>query len=169
MMLAKVGGPKGRPGDKTLKVSDIAEALAPIAPDVEGTIQRIRHWTREGLMLPVDVMHEGPGKHRQYAADAVYDAAVLQVMTNAGLSVNSVRHLVEALKRIRSQIPKWKKDGRPFKLVISRTAVGLSSVELLTGKDNKVIIGVPTFKLADVVMTIHVNLGKLFVQVKVPQ
>ena len=35
-------------GAPTLVVSDIAAQLAPIAPDIPNTVQRIRHWTREG-------------------------------------------------------------------------------------------------------------------------
>jgi DNA-binding transcriptional MerR regulator len=105
----KVGGPwTWVPGDPTLTVGEIAAALAPIEPDVEATVQRIRHWTREGMLLPVNRLHAGTGKHRQYAADAVYDAAVLHVFTSNGLNVSSMRHLVDALTFARFALPKWK-------------------------------------------------------------
>src|SRR6476620_738071 len=64
---------------RTLTVSDLAEALAPIAPDVAGTIQRIRHWTREGALQPIEFAHSGPGKHRRYNPAAIYSVAVLHV------------------------------------------------------------------------------------------
>ena len=105
----RVGGPAWTPGDSTLTVGEIAERLASIAPDTAGTVQRIRHWTREGMLLPVDRHHAGTGKHRRYAADAIYDAAILHVTTDAGLNISSQRYLVDALTMARFALPKWKK------------------------------------------------------------
>lgn len=108
----RVGGPSWTPGDPTLTVGEIAERLSRIAPDVRGTVQRIRHWTREQMLLPVDKLHAGTGKHRRYAADSVYDAAILQITTGAGLNISSQRYLVDALTQARFAIPKWKAAAR---------------------------------------------------------
>jgi DNA-binding transcriptional MerR regulator len=162
----RVGGPAWRPGEPTLTVSEIAEALEPIAPDVAGTIQRIRHWTREQMMLPVGKLHSGPGKHRQYAATAVYDAAILHMLTNAGFSVSSHRDLVDALSKARFKIAEWEsaKEKPPrLELIIARTAAGMAQLGVYT-EDEKVVDH-RGFKVADVVMTVKVDLKKLFAQV----
>jgi len=59
-------------------------------------------------MLPVDFHHAGTGKHRRYAADAVYDAALLHVLTSAGFTVSAMRYLVDALTQARFALPEWK-------------------------------------------------------------
>ena len=114
----RVGGPAWRPGDPTLTVGQIAERLRPIAPDVETTVQRIRHWTRERMMLPVGALHGGTGKHRLYAADNVYSAAILHVFTAFGLNISTVRILVEGLTLARLKAPTWKKKRGPLYLTV---------------------------------------------------
>jgi DNA-binding transcriptional MerR regulator len=125
----RVGGPAWVEGDPTLTVGEIAERLSPIAPNVAGTVQRIRHWTREQMLLPVDQLHAGTGKHRRYAADAVYDAAILHVATTAGLNVSSQRYLIDALTQARFALPKWKRarsqgEAPPLYLCLERRADG---------------------------------------------
>ena len=54
----------------TLTVGQIFEQLGPIAPDAAAAMrERIRHWTREGLLLPVNQHHAGTGRHRRYSPD----------------------------------------------------------------------------------------------------
>ena len=42
-------------------VGQIVEQLGPVAPDAGAMSERIRHWTREGLLLPVNQHHAGTG------------------------------------------------------------------------------------------------------------
>jgi hypothetical protein len=49
-----------------LTVGQIAEQLGALAPDAAETRERIRHWTREGLLSPIASHHSGTGKHRKY-------------------------------------------------------------------------------------------------------
>jgi DNA-binding transcriptional MerR regulator len=107
-------GPAWRPGDPTMTVGEIAARLAPIAPDTEATIQKIRHWAREGIMAPVAQAHEGTGKHRLYAADDLYTSAILYVLTSFGLTITALRPLVDCLTVARSALPKWKKQRGPL-------------------------------------------------------
>jgi DNA-binding transcriptional MerR regulator len=157
----KVGGPPWRQGEPTLTVSEIASRLAPIAPDVAGTIQRIRHWTRERMMLPVSDLHSGPGKHRRYAADAVYDAAILVVTTDIGMNVSAMRVLVDAITQARFAVPKWmsarsRGEKIPLYLCIARRADMAQRTEIEVRKDP----GKPTEDL-----TIIIDLAKLFSRV----
>lgn len=164
----RVGGPvpTWKPGDPTLTVSELAEALAPIAPDVPGTVQRIRHWTRERVLFPVDLQHAGAGKHRRYTSDAIYECAVLHVLTIAGLPVSGSRTLTDAVSAARFIVPKWKAardKGRMPKLSLF---IGVTAKGMIGVWTNEVEIEeVTDFKVADVVMKIDFDLAKLFAQV----
>jgi DNA-binding transcriptional MerR regulator len=105
-----VEGPHWRAGDPTLTVSEIAEKLRPIASDAKATLIRLSHWTLQGMLIPVDQMHAGTGKRRIYAADDVYSAAILHVLTAFGLTVSAVRPLVDGLSQARSAVSGWKKQ-----------------------------------------------------------
>jgi DNA-binding transcriptional MerR regulator len=102
-----VGSPElGRP---TLTVGQIAEQLGPIAPDAGPAMsERIRHWTREGLLLPVRQHHAGTGRHRRYSPDASYEAAVLSALADAGLQLASRPYIQTALSQARVALQKWR-------------------------------------------------------------
>jgi len=151
------------PGDlvsRQLTVSDLAAALAPIAPDVAGTVQRIRHWTREGALQPIAFEHGGPGKHRRYNPVAVYKAAVLHVLTTAGLPVSHSQFLADIMRRAEEKAIAW--------------ITTLDRGEI--SKRGPTIVGVTAtgaFEVADMnlddaerfVLTISIDLAKLFAQV----
>ena len=109
----RVGGPAWSPGEPTLTVSEIAERLQPFEPRIKPEmarqlmVEKVRHWTRAGMLLPVAQHHGGAGKHRQYAASAVFDAAVLYVATSVGLDVPTQQRLVDALTQARFRLKKW--------------------------------------------------------------
>jgi DNA-binding transcriptional MerR regulator len=164
----RVGGPVWKPGDPTLTVGEIAEALTPIAPDMAGTLHRIRHWIREQMLLPVGRAHAGAGRHRLFSADAIYDAAVLHVLTNVGVPVSGSRALLDGLGLVRFEIAKRKagKGRKKPHLRILQMASGLATVGVFgEGEEIRDDRG---FKVADVVVTIDIDLEKLFAQVKVP-
>ena len=174
----RAGGPvpTWKPGDPTLTVSELAEALAPIAPDVPGTVQRIRHWTRERVLFPVDLQHAGAGKHRRYAVDAIYEAAILHTLTAVGLPVSGSRMLLDGLSKARFAVPKWRtarSKGQKWKpvLIISVTATSIMpgtfgpAANIGVYEEGEEVKGGPAFKVDDVVLTIKVDLAKLFAQV----
>jgi DNA-binding transcriptional MerR regulator len=96
----------GRP--TLLTVGEIAERLHSFAPNTSSTIERIRHWTREHMLLPVDQHHAGTGKHRRYTEESVYDSAILTVIANAGLPIVTQDYLRSALPLARSALRKWR-------------------------------------------------------------
>jgi len=125
----KVGGPlpTWKPGDPALTVGDVAKRLTPVAPvaptvekAIQNTISKVRHWSREGMLLPVAHAGEGTGRHRLYSESAPYEAAVLMATTGAGMNVASTRYLIEALTSARFALPEWRKTKRPLYLVIDR-------------------------------------------------
>jgi DNA-binding transcriptional MerR regulator len=96
-------------GTPTLTVGEIAEKLRPIAPNTSATVERVRHWTRENLLLPVDQHHAGTGKHRRYNEESVYDSAILTVIADAGLPIVTQGYLRRALPLARNALRKWMK------------------------------------------------------------
>jgi DNA-binding transcriptional MerR regulator len=150
-----------------LTIRGLAERLTPIAPDTDATVQQIRHWTREGLLLPIqDTLHSGPGVHRVYNDDAaVYEAAILSVVANAGLPISGSKILADAMVQARLEIAR-RKTGKGRKnphLIILRTALGATAAAVL-GAGEK-FVGPRGFKVADAVMTIDLDLENLFAQV----
>jgi DNA-binding transcriptional MerR regulator len=105
-------------GAPTLTVGQIAERLGTVAPDAGA--ERIRHWTREGLLLPVSQHHAGTGRHRHYSPETIYEAALLNAFANAGLQLVSRPYIQAALNQARAALQKWRQGHkRPLFLVIS--------------------------------------------------
>jgi DNA-binding transcriptional MerR regulator len=165
----KVGGPE--PDEGALTVGTLAERIKPIDPDVGGTIERIRHWVREGLLWPSSQHHAGTGKHRQFSESAVYDVAVLHVLTRAGLSISSQRYLADALTKVRYAVPKWRQartQGRKYAphLIVFWTAAGMAQFGVYEEGDDAKPAERAGFKASDVVLTFDFDLGKLFAKVE---
>jgi len=125
--------PTWKPGDATLTVGEVAARLAPIAPDIENTISKVRHWSREGMLFPVAQASAGIGKHRLYDRSVVYEAAVLMATTNAGMNVASTRYLIDALTMAKFALPEWRQTRGLLYLRIDREVSPRSrtSIEVL--------------------------------------
>lgn len=144
----------------------MAQRLRPIAPDVEATVTRLRHWTTQLMLLPVEKLHEGTGRHRLYAADDVYSAAILQVLTTFGLTVSAVRPLVDGLSQARSAVPEWKKKRGPLylKVWLRTPARAASSVTEHEPKLEDLSVGEEEPKPADLMLV--VDLAQLWSRIE---
>lgn len=148
--------PAARPGDVegAMALTEPSDTVAISGVVDTALVERIRHWTREQLLLPVSQIHAGTGRARLYSSDVVFDAALLHVLTSAGFTVSSMRYLVDALTAARLALPKWKKEGGPLYLVISRSA-DRTEVEVVRQE--------PVAATAD--LAVVVNLGRIFARV----
>jgi DNA-binding transcriptional MerR regulator len=70
-------------------VGELAAAILPPHEELAAVIDRVRNWTKEGLLRPAGKKHPGTGRHRLYGEDAIKDALVLAALT--GLGVAAVR------------------------------------------------------------------------------
>jgi DNA-binding transcriptional MerR regulator len=100
----------------SLTVSQIASRLAPFTVDqsvrlsaenrkkIEAALrERIRHWTREGLISPIGEKNPGTGRHRQFEEDVLVNVAILTALAGVGMQVGDQREvLLSAMKYIRS-------------------------------------------------------------------
>jgi DNA-binding transcriptional MerR regulator len=152
----------GRP---TLTVGQIVEQLGPVAPDPAATSERIRHWTREGLLLPIDQHHAGTGRHRRYSPDASYEAAILNALANAGLQLVSRPYIQAALTQARAALKRWRQARSAgqklpsFSLVISHDVEGIGAEPTATVHEG-IVKQDPTAEIM-----IVVNLSRLFLRV----
>jgi hypothetical protein len=163
---APLTGDAPKLGAPTLTVGQIVEQLGPVAPDAAAMSERIRHWTRERLLLPVNRHHAGTGRHRRYSPDAGYEAAILNAFATAGLQLVSRPYIQAALSQARAALQEWhraKSAGRKlpiFFLVIlhDMTRIGgepTASIHEGTVKHD------PTAEIM-----IVVNLSQLFLRVR---
>jgi DNA-binding transcriptional MerR regulator len=146
-------------GIPTLTVGQIAEQLSPVAPEQGATRERIRHWTREGLLSPIASHHSGTGKRRQYdASSVVYDAAILNAVASAGLHVITQQYLLDALSMARDARHKWDRAGSKLFLEISHKAAG---------GDPVIAIHEDAVKCdPDAGLSIVINLARIFKEVR---
>lgn len=61
-------------------VKDVAEIVRRPSEDVQNAIDRVRNWTKEGLLTVAGEKHPGTGRARQYGPEAALEAALLQIL-----------------------------------------------------------------------------------------
>jgi hypothetical protein len=66
-------------------VREIASRIRRDDEDLDAVINRLRNWTKEGLLAFLGNKHPGTGKSRSYPEYAVIDALVLTALTATGI------------------------------------------------------------------------------------
>jgi DNA-binding transcriptional MerR regulator len=70
-----------------LTAREIAEKLVPPDGELQPAIERIHHWTREGLLEPLGKKNPGRGRVRLYSDDTVISARILTALADFGMGV----------------------------------------------------------------------------------
>lgn len=68
-----------------LTVRDVARRIRRDGEDLEVVVNRLRNWTKEGLLAFLGDKHPGSGRTRLYPEYAVVDALVLSALTATGI------------------------------------------------------------------------------------
>jgi len=160
-----IANPSPEVGEPTLTVGQIVDQLGSLAPDAAAMNERIRHWTREGLLRPVDQHHAGTGKHRRYDADASLDTAVLNALATAGLQVVSRPYVKTILAEARKALQNFRRDVSAGR---KKQGIFLVISHARSGAEPKVYVRegvVNSDALTEVAIVI--NLSKLFTHVPV--
>jgi DNA-binding transcriptional MerR regulator len=85
---------------RTLTVNDIAEKIRRPGEDLRVAGDRIRNWTREGLLSTVGDKHPGTGRSRLYSPKALVEAGLVQVLTDCtGIAVHKIAPLLKEAKK----------------------------------------------------------------------
>lgn len=107
---------------QTFSVKDIAQRVCGPNESLQTAIDRIRNWTKEGLVKPVGEAHPGKGRARQYDQWGMIDAALLQVLTECtGMPAVKVQPMLEAARE--HLIKNWPRAKRTL-LVIGKSRNG---------------------------------------------
>jgi hypothetical protein len=68
-----------------MTIGEVAARVRHLAADPFALTERCRHWAKLGLLVSTDRHAEGTGRHKLYDERAVYDAALLIILADAGV------------------------------------------------------------------------------------
>jgi hypothetical protein len=101
-------------------VKDIAKKIQRPSETLQAASDRLRNWTKEGLIKTVGERHPGTGRARKYPHQALVDAVLLQVLTDCtGISAVNAAPLVKEAKQFLQKV-----DDRKFPLLVISRSVG---------------------------------------------
>ena len=118
-------------------IGQIVDKFCPSDPAT--VFERLRHWTKEGLISPVDQHHSGTGTPKLYEFDSPFDCAVLNALAVAGVQVLSRPYIKTALRETHNALAKYrdaqhaKRKPPALSLVISQQVDGEPTVTLHEG------------------------------------
>jgi hypothetical protein len=70
-------------------------------------IDRVRNWTKEGLLRPIGAKNPGTGRHRRYSESTLIDALVLHVLADViGMPAVRARTFSKLFDDVREDIRK---------------------------------------------------------------
>jgi len=85
---------------RTFTVNDLAEAVRRPKEDLRIAGDRVRNWTRQGLLSVAGEKHPGTGRARLYKREALLEAVLLQILAdNVGISIGNLGEVLESAKK----------------------------------------------------------------------
>jgi DNA-binding transcriptional MerR regulator len=119
-------------GTSPVTVGQIAEHLRSLEPDVPASTDRLRYWTEQDLLRPINQKRRtGTGKHRQYDVSTIVDAAVLIVVTKSGLQIAGSL-LRDIVSQARQALQNW--NSGDLYLQISYATDPLPTIDIHQGR-----------------------------------
>jgi hypothetical protein len=110
-----------------ITVSEIAEQIRGRDEDLTVVIDRLRNWTKEGLLRPLGEKNPGTGRKRRYPETAIIDAMLLTVLTDqigmAAVKTTRFKKLFQAAHGFWSRPPRIQQFA-VVSLSPAETAVG---------------------------------------------
>jgi hypothetical protein len=118
-----------------ITVSEIAERIRREDEDLTTVVDRLRNWTKEGLLQPLGKKNPGTGRKRRYPETAIIDALVLSFLTErttmTAVKAASIGDFFEKAREFWHTTPRGEKDQRVFVISFSQeeTWAGLSTTK----------------------------------------
>ena len=84
---------------RTFLASDIAKRVRRGDEDPVRVLNRVRNWTKLGLLEPAGDAHPGGGRPCVYSEGALLDAMLLQELVDAGVDAVRAAPILEQIKR----------------------------------------------------------------------
>jgi hypothetical protein len=157
-----------------LTAGEIANRIQEPGEDLRAISQRLRHWTREGLLKPIGKQNPGTGHHLRYPERALVDAAILSRLTRRfGFWAKKVPFTGALLDAVVEQLPHMRLHIQNQKIAYlflgTRGGDFLGQVQVVDDPNGPVrrfrerLTVPPDFD--DVIL---INLNRLFAQVGIP-
>jgi hypothetical protein len=96
-----------------LTVTDLAELVCRPGTDKAATVERLRSWTKEGVLPVAGDKNPGTGRAREYDISAAYTAVILNAVADVGLPIGRQRYLTVTLNVAAEAQAKWTQKRRP--------------------------------------------------------
>jgi hypothetical protein len=112
-------------------VSQIAERIRATGEALGTVTDRVRNWTKEGLLRPIGDKNPGTGRHRRYSEGALIDALVLHVLADVvgmpAVRARTFSALFDAVRKDFRERPvrdrfvaiQWSPDGSEWEIGFS--------------------------------------------------
>src|SRR5436190_11812196 len=105
----------------TATVNDLAERVMRPGEDLRIACDRIRNWTREGLLSVAGEKNPGTGRARLYKKEALLEAVLLQILAdNVGIAIGNLGPVMKSAKRFANALMSHGVGQGDF-LIVSRT------------------------------------------------
>jgi hypothetical protein len=161
-----------------LTIGEIAARARHLAKDPFAFAERCRHWSRLGLLVAVENVGEGAGRHALFRESEAFMAAAVNAFAEAGLPPAGSQLVADAQSHARHALATWlaeRAKGRPqaVQLQINVYPGGGSDIELApsAGRKKQTAEQAASLKARGVdparrpMTTITVDLGLLFASV----
>jgi hypothetical protein len=128
---------------RTFTVTEIAERIARKGEKLELVADRIRNWTKDGLLEPVGEKNPGTGRSRTYPEKALIEAMVLlELMDSLGIQPIKARWFADWSK-VADRVMRKSKKRKKF-LIFSRSG-SLTGIDLQTPEELIALLQEPAF------------------------
>jgi hypothetical protein len=114
-----------QPPETLLTIGEVAGRARHLARDPYAFVDRCRHWAKLGLLVAVENVGEGTGRHALFPQSEAYMAAVVNAFAEAGLQPAGSRPVADAHSFARAALAEWLRKPRPMSLEITFYGGGL--------------------------------------------
>jgi hypothetical protein len=84
----------------TLTARDIARRIQRPGEKLQAAVDRVRNWTKEGIIGPIGDAHPGTGRKKKYSEAAARRAGILQALSDAtGGAAVFLAHMIDDVER----------------------------------------------------------------------
>jgi hypothetical protein len=122
----------------TLTASDIARRIQAPGEELKVAVDRVRNWTKEGIIKPIGDAHPGTGRKKKYSEEAARRAGILQVLSD--FTHGDAVYLVHMIDRVEDELRKSRGKSQLF--VLTRKLGGGGRFEISTWSAGKLGRGI---------------------------
>ncbi len=167
------------PPETLLTIGEVAARARHLARDPYAFVDRCRHWAKLGLLVAVENVGEGTGRHALFRASEAFMAAVVNAFAESGLQPAGSRPVADAQSFARQALATWLQErskGRPQPMLLEisfypggRNVIGVRrgarQKPKWTAKQAASLKARGFDPTAPAMTTITINLGELFASV----